>query len=246
MKPAPIYLLIDGEASGPQEASDVMDKIDEEELAPETLSCIEGMPGWRSVSETLVWAYARLLTALPPSMDWIQQMSEHRLEMRELRPMIRKTLQQNTGLECWEAPDLLDKVFQANAYLLEHHRQYEAREQNWDLGATEFYPALELVAFGELQFPRVWTDVWQQAGGIIYGGKMAARIDDPVWLAISDFGYPFPPFSFDPTMWIQGVSREEAKKDSSRFIMGRDRAFRRRTRCESDSCESCGSLARWI
>jgi H+-transporting ATPase len=35
-------------------------------------------------------------------------------------------------------------------------------------------------------------------------------------------------------------------QDSSRFIMGRDRAFRRRTGCESGSCESCGSHARWI
>ena len=34
--------------------------------------------------------------------------------------------------------------------------------------------------------------------------------------------------------------------DSSRFIMGRDRAFRRRTGCESGSSESCGSPARWI
>jgi hypothetical protein len=34
--------------------------------------------------------------------------------------------------------------------------------------------------------------------------------------------------------------------DSSRFIMGRDQAFRRRTGCESGSSESCGSLARWI
>ena len=42
---------------------------------------------------------------------------------------------------------------------------------------------------------------------------------------------------------LTGIS---ALSDSSRFIMGRDRAFRRRTRCESDSCESCGSLARWI
>ncbi len=39
---------------------------------------------------------------------------------------------------------------------------------------------------------------------------------------------------------------EAEKLDSSRFIMGRDRAFRRRTGCESGSCGSCGSPARWI
>jgi len=40
--------------------------------------------------------------------------------------------------------------------------------------------------------------------------------------------------------------RFSTKYGSSRFIMGRDRAFRRRTGCESGSSESCGSPARWI
>ena len=33
---------------------------------------------------------------------------------------------------------------------------------------------------------------------------------------------------------------------SSGFIMGKDLTFRRRTECESGSCRSCGSPARWI
>jgi hypothetical protein len=46
-----------------------------------------------------------------------------------------------------------------------------------------------------------------------------------------------------PEEWI-AARRELLKKDSSRFIMGRDLAFRRRKGCECGSSESCGNLGR--
>ena len=41
---------------------------------------------------------------------------------------------------------------------------------------------------------------------------MVARKDAPVWLALSDFGHPFPPFSFDRSMWTRDVERNEAER----------------------------------
>jgi ATP-dependent DNA helicase RecG len=41
------------------------------------------------------------------------------------------------------------------------------------------------------------------------------------------------------------VRTSEGKVPSSDFIMGKDSVFRKRTGCESGSCRSCGSLARW-
>ena len=64
MKPSAIYLLSNDEADGPHEVSDIFLKI-EEGLSEETLSSIEGMKGWRCLSETLVYAYAKLLPGLP-------------------------------------------------------------------------------------------------------------------------------------------------------------------------------------
>ena len=41
---------------------------------------------------------------------------------------------------------------------------------------------------------------------------MIARKDDQVWLALSDFGYPFEPFDFDHSVWVGTMSRQEAAK----------------------------------
>ena len=55
--------------------------------------------------------------------------------------------------------------------------------------------------------------------------------------------------SFVPVTFSNLISRiafSQAFFDSSRFIMGRDRVFRRRKECESDNSESCETPARWI
>jgi hypothetical protein len=46
---------------------------------------------------------------------------------------------------------------------------------------------------------------------------MIARKDDPAWRALSDFGFPFPSFSFDTGMWIEDVSRDEAEEMGANF-----------------------------
>ena len=46
--------------------------------------------------------------------------------------------------------------------------------------------------------------------GQIHGGRMIALKDDPVWLKISDFGHPHPPFAFGSGMDMVDISRVEA------------------------------------
>jgi hypothetical protein len=74
----------------------------------------------------------------------------------------------------------------------------------------EQYPAWELTKVMQVEEWFNWTKRWQDSGGKIYSnGRMAAAIDDSIWLKISDFGFPFPPFAFNSGMGWRAVSREE-------------------------------------
>ena len=88
------------------------------------------------------------------------------------------------------------------------------------------YPCSELVRVEHREVPRgykkgpggklvavpeeSWPVRWQAAGGQFYEGRMIARKDDPVWVAISRFGRPWPPFDFMSGMGLADVSRREA------------------------------------
>src|SRR5579871_884272 len=84
MKPGSVYLLVDGVEDGPHEPLAVLDRVEEGGLPLETLSCIEGMPGWRTLPETLIWSYSKLLPALPDARTWIDQMDKSTLQARDL------------------------------------------------------------------------------------------------------------------------------------------------------------------
>lgn len=55
-----------------------------------------------------------------------------------------------------------------------------------------------------------WDVRWQGAGGRLYHGRMVAIKDDPIWIKISAFGNPFPPFDFGSGMGVRNISRKEA------------------------------------
>jgi hypothetical protein len=89
MKPAPIYLLIDGKADGPHEAAEIVRRLNPGPdaihkplpLAPEcTLSCIDGMKRWHTLPETLIYSYAKLLPALPHADLWIRKLAQSTFE----------------------------------------------------------------------------------------------------------------------------------------------------------------------
>lgn len=77
-------------------------------------------------------------------------------------------------------------------------------------GAIDAFPAQELFRAEDREEPRNWPTRWMQAGGQIFGGRMIALKNDPIWIAISAFDNPFPPFDYNSGMWVRDVSREDA------------------------------------
>lgn len=84
-------------------------------------------------------------------------------------------------------------------------------------GAIDAFPAQELFRLEDRDEPRNWPTRWMQAGGQIFGGRMIALKNDPVWFALSDsdrfgdaLGNPYPPFAFNSGMWVRDIARDEA------------------------------------
>ena len=77
-------------------------------------------------------------------------------------------------------------------------------------GALFAAPAQELVRGRPARIPRDWRARWAEAGGTLYGARMVALKTDPVWVALSRFGVPWPPFDFGSGMILRNVPRAEA------------------------------------
>lgn len=69
-------------------------------------------------------------------------------------------------------------------------------------------PAQELIicSVERTDWPRRWLDV----GGRFVAGRMIALKSDVIWQQISDFGYPFPPFTGYSRVAVRDVQREQA------------------------------------
>ncbi len=85
-----------------------------------------------------------------------------------------------------------------------------------DTAILSAFPAQELFRLQNRKVPRDWLAKWDAAGGTLYGGRMIAMKDDPIWSkrleagGFNRFGRPFPPFDFNSGMWIKPVTRGEA------------------------------------
>lgn len=75
-----------------------------------------------------------------------------------------------------------------------------------------WFPARELYRADAAKVPRDWRAIWTEAGGQLYGGRMIAAWDDPIWTAISRFGSPYPPFDYGSHMDTRDVSATTAEK----------------------------------
>lgn len=73
------------------------------------------------------------------------------------------------------------------------------------------FPARELIRVESREVPRSWRERWTAAGGQLYGGRMIALVNDPVWTNISRFGRPYPPFDFGSGMGMASIERDEAE-----------------------------------
>lgn len=56
-----------------------------------------------------------------------------------------------------------------------------------------------------------WAERWAAAGGQTYDGRMIALKTDPVWMKLSRFGTPWPPFDYQSGMDVRDVYRDEAE-----------------------------------
>lgn len=101
----------------------------------------------------------------------------------------------------------LDAVVKANTDLVCGYRSFV---QGMDPEVLDAYPARELVHVKGETEPYDWKARWLEAGGQIHHARMIALKNDPVWLKISDFGHPHPPFAFESGMDMIDVSRVEA------------------------------------
>ena len=209
MSARPVFLLIDGAASGPHEAEAVLQMLDDEEITQETFACIEGMKEWRCVNESLAWSWAALLAPVrEQALAWVESMAAGKSSGRDARASLRQLL--GPTLFVPEIYSTLAAVLEVNAQLRQGFVQFQQGTQD---GVTDVFPAAELFCcHDKFDFPRDWHAAWQSAGGQLCKGRMVARKDAPVWLALSDFGYPFPPFSFDQSMWTRDLDRAEAER----------------------------------
>lgn len=79
--------------------------------------------------------------------------------------------------------------------------------------ARDLYPAWEYHRAVDAREPRDWESRWLAAAGRLFGGRMIALKDDPIWLnpALNRLGTPYPPFDFGSGMRLRPIGREEAE-----------------------------------
>jgi len=86
---------------------------------------------------------------------------------------------------------------------------------DWKVGQDpailDAFPAQELYREQSRHVPRRWRAIWGSHRGAEYRGRMIARKNDPIWMAISRFGNPYPPFDYNSGMGIRDVSRRDAE-----------------------------------
>ena len=84
----------------------------------------------------------------------------------------------------------------------------------------EMFPAQELYRGEDRMEPRDWNAIWSEAAAAVderalrvfqETGRMIDLKDSPIWLHISDFGLPFPPFKFNSGMTTDDVDFEQAE-----------------------------------
>ena len=80
-------------------------------------------------------------------------------------------------------------------------------------------PGLRLFRAQEAEQPRDWSRRWAEAAQAVDwqgvargGGEMVALIESPIWVELSRFGNPYPPFDFGSKMRVKAVPYEECER----------------------------------
>ena len=133
----------------------------------------------------------------------------------EFRAAVQKHVWAHQTSASWRdsnpVEELLDRgrirlIFRVNVALRQGWR-------HWHDGQSEIartmYPAQELLRVGRPpKHARDWEARWVSAGGRLVDGRLIALRNDPVWLAISAFEYPFSPFDVRSSMSTRNLDRK--------------------------------------
>lgn len=111
------------------------------------------------------------------------------------------------GIQDLSSDRRLELIFNQNVQSAQGYGNFL---QSQGEGAIDAFPAQELFRAEDREEPRNWPTRWMQAGGQIFGGRMIALKNDPIWEAISAFETPYPPFDYNSGMWVRDVPRDEA------------------------------------
>ncbi len=147
----------------------------------------------------------------------VAKYAEGETDLSKIRMMIRDDLrranyapepgQENTIHDLFSQARL-DVIIKTNVAQARGYMQYA---EGMSPGAFAAFPAQEFTRIRHSNTPRKdWPQRWAKAGGKVYGGKMIALKDDPVWERLSIFGNPFPPFDWGSGMGVLDVDRKTA------------------------------------
>jgi len=117
-------------------------------------------------------------------------------------------LRQRGQRDVSEALGWLEDILDLNTELRQGWRQYS---DGISEGVCLAFPCQELFMLCKLaREPYDWQKRWLDCGGAVSGARMIAPKDAPVWIRISDFGFPFPPYALHSGMWVKDVLRSHA------------------------------------
>jgi hypothetical protein len=110
------------------------------------------------------------------------------------------------GLEDITSVRRLNLIFDIQT---ENAQEFAKWKMDQDPDVLNAYPAQEFIRVSARLHPRTdWKARWIEAGG--RAGRMVALKTDPVWISLSRFGKPWPPFDYGSGMGLRDISRREA------------------------------------
>jgi hypothetical protein len=112
------------------------------------------------------------------------------------------------GLQDLSSNTRLDLILKMNTDMAQGAGQFTVQN---DPDILDAFPCLELYRLESRKEERNWNSRWVRAGGRLFGGRMIATKDDPIWEEISAFGNAYPPYDYNSGMWTREIDRGEAE-----------------------------------
>lgn len=150
--------------------------------------------------------------------DLVSKLADGKTDQATVRLKLKQALQaldyqpdpeKRGGIQDLSSDARLNLVIETNTRMAQG---YGFWQQGQDEDLLFAFPAQELYRAEARAIPRDWQSRWAEAGGEFFEGRMIALKDDPIWVEISAFGLPYPPFDFRSGMDVRDVNREEAEQ----------------------------------